>query len=272
MLSVTRRQASPTNIGVYSMESRLKLAESVVLQSILVNVEGFPSYKDGEMKKLESVQLNILTNLLELPKTTPYCALLMEVGWWPMKDRLSYKKLMLYHNIVRSDDRRVIKKLLRVQEREVRPTTWLAAVEREIDKYKIGLNARESCKSTWKKEVKENINKEVELELRKKCENSSKARIVKDDKFEKKEYLQGKVDAKTAKKILRARLNMCNLPGNYKQNGKGTCNLCEEEEGTTEHYFTCKRVRMLSKEWGVKTEHLKSQEIMVMKKFLRQRC
>ena len=95
MLSTTRRQASPKNIGVYSMESRLKLAETVVLQSILVNVEGFPSYKDVEIKQLESVQLNILTDLLELPKTTPYCALLMEVGWWPMKDRLSYKKLML---------------------------------------------------------------------------------------------------------------------------------------------------------------------------------
>ena len=188
----------------------------------------------------------------------------MEVGWWPMKDRLSYKKLMLYHNIVRSDDKRVIKKLISAQEREVRPTTWLAAVEREIRKYNIQLKAKESLKSTWKREVKRKINEEVELELRQKCNNSSKARTVKEDKFERKEYLKGKVDAKTVKKILRARLNMCKLPGNYKQGGKGTCNLCEEGEGTTEHYFTCKQVHRLKKVWGVNVEQLKSQEIAVM--------
>ena len=68
------------------MEPRLKLAESVVLQSILDNVQGFPSYKDGEMKQLESVQLNVLTDLLELPKNLPYCALLMAARRWPMND------------------------------------------------------------------------------------------------------------------------------------------------------------------------------------------
>ena len=29
----------------------------------------------------------------------------MEVGWWTMKARLRYAKLMLYHNIIRSNDR-----------------------------------------------------------------------------------------------------------------------------------------------------------------------
>ena len=265
MLSTTKRQASPKTIGRYTMEARLKLAEAVILQSILVNVEGFPYFKNAEIKQLESVQLSILTNLLELPKTTPYCALLMEVGWWPMKDRLSYKKLMLYHNIVRSDDRRVIKKILSAQEREVRPTTWLAAVERDIRKYKIQLNAKETLKSTWKREVKRRINEEVELELRQKCNNSAKARIVKEDKFERKGYLQGKVDTKTAKKILLARLNMCKLPANYKQDGKGTCHLCEEGEGTTEHYFRCVQVNRLKKVCGVKVEHLMSQDMMEMR-------
>ena len=166
MLSTVRRQASPKSIGVYTMEARLKLAETVILQSILVNVEGFPSYKNAEIKQLESTQLNILTNLLELPKTTSYCALLMEVGWWPMEARLSYKKLMLYHNILRSNDRRVIKKLICTQEREMRPTTWMAAVERDMVKYNIELKAKETLKSTWKSEVKRKINNEVEKELR----------------------------------------------------------------------------------------------------------
>ena len=134
-----------------------------------------------------------------------------------------------------------------------------------LRKYKIHLNAKESLKSTWKREVKRRINEEVELELRQKCNNSTKARIVKEDKFERKGYLQGKVDTKTAKKILRARLNMCKLPANYKQDGKGTCHLCEEGEGTTEHYFRCVQVNRLKKVCGVKVEHLMSQDMMEMR-------
>ena len=35
----------------------------------------------------------------------------------------------------------------------------------------------------------------------------------------------------TVKAILRARMNMCNIPGKCKNDGDGLCNLCEEEEG-----------------------------------------
>ena len=123
MVSTVRRQASPKTIGIYSVEGRLKLAETVIIKSILYNAEGFPSHTDAEIKELESAQLNILTSLLELPRSTPYCALLMEVGWWTMKARIKYAKLMLYHNIKRSNDRRVIKQLVTAQENEVRGTT-----------------------------------------------------------------------------------------------------------------------------------------------------
>ena len=137
MISTVKKQASPKSIGIYSVEGRLKLAEAVIIKSILYNAEGFPSHTDAEIKELESVQLNILTSLLELPRSTPYCALLMEVGWWTMKARITYTKLMLYHNIKRSNDRRVIKQLVKAQEDEIRETTWLAGVKREI--YKLGI-------------------------------------------------------------------------------------------------------------------------------------
>ena len=122
MISTIKQRASPKTVGVYSIEARLKLAEIVIIPSILANAEGFPTYKDREIKELESVQLNILTSILELPRSTPYCALLMEVGWWTMKARLEYRKLMLYHNIMKSDERRVTKQLLKVQENEIRKT------------------------------------------------------------------------------------------------------------------------------------------------------
>ena len=47
---------------------------------------------------LESVQGKMLRDLLEVPMSTPYLPLLLETGMWSMEGRISYKKLMLFHN------------------------------------------------------------------------------------------------------------------------------------------------------------------------------
>ena len=110
MISTTKNQAHPKNIGILAVDARLNLAEIVVLRSIMHNAEGFHHYHDKELMELEKVQHTILVGVLELPGSTPYYPLLMETGWWLMSARLAYKKLMLYQNIITSDSKRVTKK------------------------------------------------------------------------------------------------------------------------------------------------------------------
>jgi hypothetical protein len=265
MISTIKRQANPKNIGIYAVKARLILAEIIIVGSMLYNAEAFPEYTMEEIKKLESIQLKILTGILELPKTTPYCALLMEVGWWTMEARLAYKKLMLYHNITRSDDKRTVKRIVEEQEQEARETTWYSSIKRLLLEYGITLQAKETEKSTWKKMVKQKITEKTESELRDKCEKSSKARFVRDDIYEKKDYLRSKVPLQTAKKILRARMNTTSLPGNYNGNGDGRCPLCEENEGRTEHYFTCRVVKQLAEIWNVEDTDLQSSDVAKLK-------
>ena len=265
MLCTVKRQASPKNVGIFAIEARLKLAEIVIISSILFNVEAFPVLREVEIKELESLQLGILTSILEIPRTTPYHALLMEVGWWPMKGRIAYKKMMLFHNIMRSDKRRVLRKLLLAQEKENRETTWLASVRREMERYRITLDVMNTEKSAWKSHVKKNINEEMEKEIRQKCDESKKARTVRNDKYERKSYLNGEVDLQMGKKILKTRLHMCRVPGNYKGNGSGMCPLCVEKEGSTEHYFQCKNTTELSKVWEVTVDEMGSHDVSKMK-------
>jgi hypothetical protein len=105
----------------------------------------------------------------------------------------------------------------------------------------------------------------MEEEVRMKCRTSKKARFVKDDKYETKKYLKGEVGLTTAKKILRTRMNMTKVPGNYKGGGSGMCTLCEQGEGSTEHYFQCKSVSLLTDIWEVTANDLRSQEVKKMK-------
>ena len=65
---------------------------------------------------------------------------------------------MLFHNIMRSDKRRVLRKLLLAQEKENRETTWLASVRKEMERYRIKLDVMNTEKSAWKGHAKKNIN------------------------------------------------------------------------------------------------------------------
>ena len=181
-----------------------------------------------------------------------------------MRGRLAYRKMMLFHNILTSDDKRVIKKILHIQKQEERETTWYSSVQKEIRKYGIELDAPTSLKSRWKKHVKRKINEQMEKEIRQKCESMTKGRSVMYDEYNKKDYL-GNVNMVETKKILRVRTHMSMLPANYKEGGEGICLLCNDGKGVIEHYFECYHTKGLARVWKVELAHLKSLEPETMK-------
>ena len=50
--------------------------------------------------------------VFNLPISTLYIGLLMETGAWPANHRIQYTTMMLYHNIMNSDYKRVARKIL----------------------------------------------------------------------------------------------------------------------------------------------------------------
>ena len=92
MVNWVKQIGSEHKMGKMSVVIRLKLMEAVVLPSILYNIEAFSAIEEDEYRKLDCVQGNILKQLLEIPNSTPYQALLLETGVLPMKARVAYKK------------------------------------------------------------------------------------------------------------------------------------------------------------------------------------
>jgi hypothetical protein len=264
MIATIKNQGHPKNIGIYAVETRLTLAQIVVVPSLLHHVEGYPNFSEKEIEKLESMQLEILTGILEIPRTTSYYALLLETGWWTMRARVDYKKLMLLHNIVQSDERRFIKRLIVEQEKENRESTWYGSVKRIKAKYDIQLDEKVTLKSTWKRHVKQKIAEKEEVIIRDRCKQGTKARTIARDLYECKRYMRG-LSLADVKRIIRYRLHMSQLPANYKQNGISRCPLCEEGEGNTEHYFRCGYTKYLAQTWRVSEEDLESQDEGTMK-------
>ena len=84
------------------------------------------------------------------------------------------------------------------------------------------------------------------------------------DEHKKKEYIR-QVSMKDMKKILKVRMHMSKIPGNFKRAGLETCPLCKRKEGSTEHYFECEEVSRLREAWGVEKKDLQSLDIGKMK-------
>ena len=257
MIATVKAEASGENMGKLAVQARLKLVDAVVTLSLLYGVENIPRLGKEEIKKLESMQHKILTKLLEVPNSTPYMGVLMETGMWTMEARINYRKLMLFHNIKNSDDGRVIKQILNVQEEEVRDTTWYADVERLMELYQITTQVTQVLKSSWKKEVKEKIKKLVELEIKEKCVESRKTRTVREEPHVIKQYLQDNAP-KEASELLKTRLHMTKLTCNYGASSSN-CPLCGYEgKVETEHFFgSCKRTMRLAEIYETTASDLK---------------
>ena len=184
------------------------------------------------------IQGKVLKGLFGLPKSTPYWGLLFELDVVPIMFLITYKRLMLYHSLINSDDRRVAKHVVRAQEQSGHEECWFGNMKRESKEINLQISedqVRGKLKSTWKKEVKEKINIAVEKKMGEKKAESKKMRFL--WKKGQDTYLQDTYneDARLAMKI---RLNMMEwIEGNMGQ--EVCCPLCESEMDTTEHVFAC---------------------------------
>ena len=162
-----------------------------------------------------------------------------------------------------SEERRLIKKVVMEQRGWKREGTWYGNIRKVMNKYGLKEEVEGMKKSSWKRKVKEAIQKETEKQLRRECKEKKKARTVKDDEYKMKKYLT-ETTISQSRQILKARLHMVEITCNYKKSGEDErCQLCGKKERIeTEHYFRCERTEEIKKNWNVQEEHLKSSETM----------
>ena len=98
---------------------------------------------------------------------------------------------MLFHYITNSNDCRIIKQILQVQEEEVRQSTWYACLKDIVVKYGIELDVKWVMKSEWKKNnVKEQIHDQVQCEIYAVYQKMKNTRSIKDGNYELQQYMK----------------------------------------------------------------------------------
>ena len=163
---------------------------------------------------------------------------------------------MLFQNIIQSDNKRLIKEIIEYQIRAPYGDCWVKGILEICHKFNFILdNIRTMNKIEFKKEVKKRINNHIEQELEEKKKVMKKLRFI--DGVRNNQYLKD-LRTQEALIILKTRVNMLDLKANFRgKYSNELCELCKSEEDSTEHLFSCRKLKELVKS-EVSVENLRA--------------
>ena len=237
-----KRQGCFAVVGNADTDIRMLLLETVVKPTLMFNTETWVHVTNEEMRAVDKGHYQVVRKIFEQKEHTPYFGILMEIGCWPYSYVLIYKRLMYFHHIIHSEERRIIRKVVVNQmngKGKGKPwfnqgvKDWLIKLDMPIEEEEV----LEIKKSMWKKNLKEKIEKVVAEEMKGHQEKMTKLRFTR--QFGRQEYIN-KCSMSKVKKIMDMRLNMIELKTNFKGKYSDTlCPACGKEEETTEHVIQC---------------------------------
>ena len=239
LVNRVKHYGDPYKVGNLALQVRITIYSSVVIPTLFTNIETWSRISTREMEELEKIQKDSLTWILELPISTPYKGLLSELGIWPVEQQMEYKRLSILHQILTSEDKRLLKEIVEDQIKHPYSGCWTELTLLICEKYEIEVKEIiKKSKKQFKREIKRKIATKLEEELKEEVKEKTKMRFCANMKKEK--YLE-QLEYSDAKMILKLKLNMTELKCNYKNQNKDLkCNLCNEADDTTEHLFQCK--------------------------------
>ena len=157
-----------TRVGKSEFDAKNLVNETLSVPAVFYNIESWTKLRKSDVMKLKSIQGRLIRGLFGLPKTTPYWGILYELRILPITLLLTYKKLMLYHNLINSDDDRIGKIIVEAQENSGLDGCWFYEVKMEAEEVGIELKkdqVKGKMKSRWKREVKKKIWGAAEKEM-----------------------------------------------------------------------------------------------------------
>ena len=235
--------ASMANVGPRFLAVRLELYESCFIHSLLHGLEAWHEHSKTEIKNLEKLQAKALCQLLQMPRSTPYLGLLNELGMWRMEERIDYRRIMYLQNILKSDNKRLIKRIVINHRESEEEGTFYATTKEKLENYKIDpLEIETMSKSELKKIIKGRIEEKMATLIEAASKKMKKLRFVDgvDVEFKRKNYLM-EMDGVESLHTLKTRLNMLPVSSNFKGdiNMNNKCSHCKGAEDTTEHLVEC---------------------------------
>jgi len=233
--------------GQYYFEIGITLIESMILGSILTNIEVAYNLILSDIEKLEKCHEMALRKLLNLPSKTPKPMLYLLTGSTPIRFIVKRRRLVYLHHILNQKEEALIRSFFETQMETRKSKDWASQVLKDLKDFEIESSIPEI--GAFKEENWKSLVKSKATAFALKYLNSivgSKSQKYQELKLSK--YLSSQnenIPVETAKFIAKTQCHMIetvktNFQSYYKPNF--VCNACLISECNQPHLLYCKKL------------------------------
>ena len=222
------------------INSGIKLLQTTIIPTLTFGAETWNKLTEKEKEGINSVQTNYIAKLLNVPKTTPKCALIGGFNLMKIEHIANIRKLQYYIDIQSREKNRLEVKMQKIQQNKNMP--YEREINELIEKYNLELNIKEENTKAIKNYIKSEIQSKNDEEIEKEINEGKKTQMMKDYN---KKYLEN-LDYEEARAIFMMITRMIDVKANFKNKHKNLdCEICNTEENTY-HLFKCKKYQELN--------------------------
>jgi hypothetical protein len=229
--------------GKYYVEVGKTMIESMLLGSILINIEVAYNITQSEVDKLEQCHESALRKLMSLPSKTPKQMLYFLSGSTPIRFTIQRRRLVYLQHILKQEKESLLRSFFIHQLRTRKTKDWATKIIKDLSEFNITMSMDEienTAIAAWKEKVKTQTQINALSYLNSNLGSKSQAHTeLKMSSFLcPNEYLT----LDTAKFIAKVQCHMVeNIKSNFKQEYLPNliCNSCGKNECNQPHLLYC---------------------------------
>ena len=128
------------SLGEHYFKIALLLRESLLLNAILSSSESWYGLTQSEIEELESVDINLLRRIFEVPHTVPTVSLFLETGCISIGTLIKCRRLNYLHYLVNSEETEMLSKFFHAQWENEVTNDWTLEVKKNLEEFEIPHN------------------------------------------------------------------------------------------------------------------------------------
>ena len=241
-LAQIRNILENVSLGRHYFNTAFLLRESIFLNGILFSSESWYGVTQEQISQLEKLDIQLLRNIFEVPKSTPIVSLYLESGCVRIRNIIRARRINFLHHLANMKKDEMEYKFFKVQWDHPSPKDWTVQVRSDLRD--IGLpDTLEFLTSKSEKVFKEIVKRKIKTFefLNLMDERKSKTINIRYSDLKMQDYLLlNNMNKKEAIILFKFRTKMAPFSENFKAGGfSSTCPFCFSHIDSQEESFNC---------------------------------
>ena len=233
---------SEIEFGKHTIEVALLLYHALFISSVLFNAQAWRNFTENDFNELQKLQLRLLRNIVDAPKSISKSFLFLELGVLPIRYEIHRRQLTFMHHIVNLEPDDPVRALYEQMKCFPGERNWLNDVTHSAITYGVEIGEdklRDISKESFKKEVKLAIQQYAFTKLKEECSSLTKTRNIQYDTYQPQKYLTCLYPSQ-ARTVLKCRARCVDIKTQRPYLFKDTlCRWCNLEDETISHIINC---------------------------------